>query len=673
MQQEPRRGFRFTVTWKLSIILALILTAFNIYNYVIAIPTIQSRLETEMRNSARSEVQTACGALEYYYGLETSGVATRDQAQQQALTAISGLTYGVDGEGYFWVTDYQPVLLADASMPARIGTDVGSLTDANGKTMFADMSRICQGGGHDFYTYTWGSGSAAGASAKVAYVSSFEPWGWAVGTSVDVSSLSGVGASNKWTLGWIGGVVALLVVFTFVLALRVIVVKPVFSVVRASKALAQGDLEQDVRVESNDEMGDLSQAHGEAVAYLRDMAAVAKTIAAGDLTVEARPRSEKDVLSISMAHMVANQRSLMVSMKTTAANVANAGQQLSAASEQTARAAQQIASTIQQIAKGASEQASSLQETSSGVENLSAAIEQVASGSREQASDVGEAGGTIKKVSTAIANVSANARAGNEEWGKTAESAAEGARKVHETVEGMSKIKTAMDAVSARVSDLGDTSEEIGKIVATIDDIAAQTNLLALNAAIEAARAGEQGRGFAVVADEVRKLAERSSVATKEIAALVGGIQARVGEAVGAMKEGGKDVELGYKLAADAGMALDDILSRSQTVGKQVGQISRAAQELEELSSGMVEAIDRISRIVEQNAAATMQMTNGAGTVTKSVENTAGVAQENSAAAEEVSASVQQMSAQVEEALAAAQSLTETASELERTMTLYKT
>lgn len=662
MEQGPRRRFRFTVTWKLSIILAIILTAFNIYNHVIAIPAIQSRLETEMRNSARSEVQTACGALEYYYGLETSGVATQEQAQERALTAISGLTYGAEGEGYFWVTDYQPVLLADASMPALIGTDVGSLTDAGGKSMFTDMSRICQRDGEGFYSYLWGNGSPAGATSRVAYISTFEPWGWAVGTSVDVSSLSGMGASNKWTLGWIAGVVALLVV-----------VRPVFAVARASKALAQGDLEHDVPVESNDEMGDLSQAHGEAVAYLRDMAAVAKTIAAGDLTVEARPRSEKDVLSISMAHMVANQRSLMVSMQTTAANVANAGQQLSAASEQTARAAQQIASTIQQIAKGASEQASCLQETSSGVENLSAAIEQVATGSREQASDVGEAGGTIKKVSTAIANVSANARAGNEEWEKTAESAAEGARKVHETVEGMSKIKKAMDAVSARVSDLGDTSEEIGEIVATIDDIAAQTNLLALNAAIEAARAGEQGRGFAVVADEVRKLAERSSVATKEIAALVGGIQARVGEAVGAMKEGGKDVELGYKLAADAGMALDDILSRSQTVGKQVGQISRAAQELEELSSGMVEAIDRISRIVEQNAAATMQMTNGAGTVTKSVENTAGVAQENSAAAEEVSASVQQMSAQVEEALAAAQSLTETAGELERTMATFKT
>ncbi len=661
--------FKLTVTWKLTVILAVILTAFNIYNYVIAIPTIQGRLETEMRSSVQSEVQTVCGALEYYHGLEDSGAATRSQAQQQALTAISGLTYGEDGEGYFWVTDQQPVLLADASMPSRIGTDVGALTDADGRRMFADMADIGQG----FYSYRWGHGSASGAISRVAYVSSFQPWGWVVGTAVDVSSLSGMGASNKWTLGGIGGIVAVVVVVIFMYAVRVVVVKPVAAMVRASKALARGDLDQEIVVKTNDEVAELGLAHREAIAYLRDMAAVARSIADGDLTVEPRPRSEADVLSKSMAHMAANQRHLIASVKSTATSVASAGKQLSAASEQTARATQQIAGTIQQIAQGASEQATSMQDTSSGVETLSGAIDQIARGSQEQARDVEEASGTIKKVSVAIANVSANARAGDEEWGKTADSATEGARKVHETVAGMSKIKTAMDAVSARVADLGGTSEEIGKIVATIDDIAAQTNLLALNAAIEAARAGEQGRGFAVVADEVRKLAERSSVATKEIAALVGGIQARVGEAVGAMKEGGREVEVGYKLAADAGVALDDILARSQTVGTQVGQISRAARELEELSSGMVEAIDSISRIVEQNAAATMQMTTSAGTVTRSVENTAGVAQENSAAAEEVSASVQQMSAQVEETLAAAQSLTETADDLERTVTAFKT
>ena len=284
-----------------------------------------------------------------------------------------------------------------------------------------------------------------------------------------------------------------------------------------------------------------------------------------------------------------------------------------------------------------------------------------------------DAARVVEMVSAAIATVSDNAGAGAREWENTAESAVGGARKTHETVAGMERIKKAMDLVSRKVTDLGDRSGEIGKIVATIDDIAAQTNLLALNAAIEAARAGEQGRGFAVVADEVRKLAERSSVATKEIATLVNGTQAGVREAVNAMQQGSREVEEGYKLAADAGGALDDILTRSQSVRKQVTEISVAAQALKDLGREMTETIHKINKIVEENAAATQEMTASSGVVSTNIETTAGVAEENSAASEQVSASTEEMSAQVEEALAAAQSLSEMSEEMERTVAFFKT
>jgi methyl-accepting chemotaxis protein len=285
---------------------------------------------------------------------------------------------------------------------------------------------------------------------------------------------------------------------------------------------------------------------------------------------------------------------------------------------------------------------------------------------------VDEATGIVRKVSEAIAHVSGNAQAGAEAWKVTSSSAADGARMTHETAEGMRRIKKAMDVASSRVTDLGERSGEIGRIVATIDDIAAQTNLLALNAAIEAARAGEQGRGFAVVADEVRKLAERSSVATREIASIVSGIQTGVREAVSAMQVGTKEVETGNKLASDAGGALDNILERSQEVGTQVGQILQAAHQLDALSSGMVEAIERINRIVEQNAAATEEMTASSETVSKLIESSAGVAEENSAASQEVSASVEEMSAQVEEALAAAQSLADMSEAMERAVAVFR-
>ena len=460
--------------------------------------------------------------------------------------------------------------------------------------------------------------------------------------------------------------------FVFWFVARVTIGKPLASLVKTSEALAEGDVNQEINVKSNDEVGNLAAAYSRVIEYMKEMAEATSKMADGDLTIEARPRSERDVLGHAHARLISRQRDLIGKSKAAAANVAEASRQLTRASEQTAQATQQITATIQTVAKGASEQSSSLQQTAQSMEQLAAAINQIASGAQVQAKGVEEASNIVREVSVAIAEVSANAEAGTESWAVTATSAAEGARKTHETVEGMAKIKKAMDMVSIKVSDLGGRSQEIGKIVATIDDIAAQTNLLALNAAIEAARAGEQGRGFAVVADEVRKLAERSSMATKEIATLVSGIQASLRDAVDAMQEGSKDVETGYLLAADAGGSLDAILERSQTVGNQVERISIAAKQLNAFSSEMVAAIDRINTVVEQNAAATEQMIQNSKAVSGSVGSSAGIAVENSAAAQEVSASVEEMSAQVEETLAAAQSLTDMSDEMEKSVSVFR-
>ncbi|MBK8784864.1 MAG: hypothetical protein IPO22_24450 [Anaerolineales bacterium] len=236
----------------------------------------------------------------------------------------------------------------------------------------------------------------------------------------------------------------------------------------------------------------------------------------------------------------------------------------------------------------------------------------------------------------------------------------------------MELIRSKVGRSAVKVEEMGNRSEKIGAIVETIEDIASQTNLLALNAAIEAARAGEQGKGFAVVADEVRKLAERSSLATKEIAKLIKGIQDTVNEAVGAMQDSAAEVEAGVVRANSAGIALDNILVAAESVYKQAEETGNVAAKVSSAATELIASVDAVSAVTEENTAATEQMSVNSSELTQSIENIASVSEENSAAVEEVSASTEEVSAQGEEVAAAATSLMEMAQKLSQVVSRFK-
>ena len=244
-----------------------------------------------------------------------------------------------------------------------------------------------------------------------------------------------------------------------------------------------------------------------------------------------------------------------------------------------------------------------LEATASASNEIFSSTEEMAAGTQEQNSQIAEVASSIEQMAKTILATSKNSSVAAEAAKNSGLIAHEGGNVVSETIEGMNRIASVVSKSAETVQALGKSSNEIGEIIQVIDDIADQTNLLALNAAIEAARAGEHGRGFAVVADEVRKLAERTTKATKEIATMIKQIQKDTGGAVQSMQEGTKEVERGKIMADKAGDSLQKIISGASKVADVIMQVAAASEEQSAASEQISKNIEAISNVTNESAA----------------------------------------------------------------------
>jgi len=252
---------------------------------------------------------------------------------------------------------------------------------------------------------------------------------------------------------------------------------------------------------------------------------------------------------------------------------------------------------------------------------LHSTSEQIATGAEEVAAQTGTVATASEEMAATSTEIAQNCHMAAEGGDQATSRAQAGTAVVEQTVRVMNRIAEQVKSSAATVAGLGERSDQIGAIIGTIEDIADQTNLLALNAAIEAARAGEQGRGFAVVADEVRALAERTTRATREIGDMIKSIQSETREAVGAMEGGVREVENGTREAAKSGESLQEILRQISEVTSQVNQIAIAAEEQTATTGEITNNIMQITEVVQDTS-------KGAHTCATAASHLAGLAED---------------------------------------------
>ncbi|WP_282199727.1 methyl-accepting chemotaxis protein [Collibacillus ludicampi] len=292
---------------------------------------------------------------------------------------------------------------------------------------------------------------------------------------------------------------------------------------------------------------------------------------------------------------------------------------------------------VQQVASSVEELTANVEHTSKASEHIADTIQEVANGTEKQFHSVAKSVETFNEMTTGIQHIAANAQDASSSAIRTAEVAAKGTEAIQTVIQQMNSIHHTVNGLAQVIQELNLRSHEIGQIVEVITDIAEQTNLLALNAAIEAARAGEHGRGFAVVADEVRKLAEQSAQSSQKIIALIGNIQNETRKVIHSMNATTKEVEAGIGVVNTSGRLFEQIQRSVNEVAKQIEEISSFSQQISIGAEQMIQSVTFISEVVETTASGT--------------QNISAITQEQLASMEEISISAASLSRMAEELL----------------------
>lgn len=546
-------------------------------------------LTQDVERELKIETEAAIAAIKHVYDRQQKGELTEEQAKKEAAAIVRDMRYD-DGKGYFWIDTYDGVnvvlLGRDTEGKSRI-----DLVDPEGRHFIKDMIENGRKEGGGYTDLMFAKPNETTPLPKRNYTAMFAPYQWVVGTGVWIDYIDTRVAEEQaeadatfWSsIVKLGGMIVVLLAVFVGLGLYAAgtIVGPIHIITKRLGILATGDFRKEESLAEVMHRNDEIGEMGRALQKLQQQV-----------------------------------HDMMKTVAEASKQVAASSQQLTNSSEQSAEVSGQVADSIVNVAGSCSEQFTEVENASAHIENLSVNMEK------------------FEKTLDHAGNVVSSART----------QADEGEHKVAGAVKQMELIEQSVSESAKVIEELGRESDKIGTIVDAISEIAEQTNLLALNAAIEAARAGEHGRGFAVVADEVRKLAEQSSESANEIAGIIGSIQNKAKSAVTVMQDGVDQVKSGVGAVNGAGTTFKDI----------AGMVEKVVNETKEME-----------RIVETLSQSTSTISSAIGKISEMSRNVAGEA-------ETVSAATEEQTATMNEIASSSRRLTEMAESMEASVEKFK-
>ena len=586
----------------------------------IGLKVFYDELVASRQTKTRHLVEAATGIVEHFHRQAQDGTLDEPRAKEAALAALKALRY--DRQEYFWVNDHGPRVLMHPIKPELDGKDVGGVKDPSGLELFREFVRTVERDGGGFVDYLWPKPGHEKPVPKTSYVLGFEPWGWIVGSGIYIDDVARDFRQQAFLQAGLGIPILLLGIGLSILISRGIT-HPLSGIRAAMEAIAGGNHGTGVPgTGRRDEVGEMARAleilrrNGEEKIRLEEAAAAERAeraraeevqrrhesavVAEITAVAEAAGRGEVDRridtagkegfllrLTEAVNDMLALTESALGDVEGVLSALADGnltrriakdyGGVFGRLGDDVNRTADRLARTVDQIVQVATRIADTSSEVSSGSGDLSQRSEQ-------QAATLEETAASMDELSATVANNAERAKSASHLAAEAHGTAADGGQVVAQAVDAMARIK--------------ESSLKVSEFIGLIDEIAFQTNLLALNAAVEAARAGEAGLGFAVVAQEVRSLAQRSSQASREIKGLIA--------------DSADQVKRGVDLVEQTGSRLDRIVSSSSDVARMVTEISVASQEQATGISQVNTAVNHLDEITQRNAALVEESTAAA-------------------------------------------------------------